>query len=550
MSGLLPILILLPLVGGIALLLLSRRGSEGSSGGFWAISVALIALAISVVLTGVVSQEATVAKLPAAEGVAYATIQPLVKYQPQWGSVEGPSGVSLQFALGLDGLGAMMALLTTSVVLMVLLFASRTVKQNFTSYAAWTLLAEAGLLTVFLSMDMILFYVGFELALVPLLVLISVWGSGDSQRAAKRFVVFTLAGSVPMVLALIGIVWHYPIGGVTTLFEELSRRAATNLPAETLASQSWIFGLLVLGLGIKMAILPLHTWLPTTYSASHPTTTALLAAVVLKLGLFGFMRIALPLVPVACLEYGPLLLGFAGAFAIVYGALAALAQGDLRLLLAYSSLSHVGFITLGMFALNEEGIAGASLQMVNHGITTAAMFLLVGCLIERRGSSNIAKAGGGLASLYPRLAVLLLFFVFAGAGMPGLNNFVGEVMALIAMMARHPTLTVISALGVLLGAWYSLRMAKDLLFGQLVKQKGDSDGATDLQTIEWAPLAALAIISLAIGCYPQPAIDLVKQDASRLAGIYSSLDGMAKANSTALVTPEASTPKLAIEEGR
>ena len=571
MSGLLPMLILLPLVGGSLLLFFAtqvgydtfaKRASLLFSGLTLLLSLLVIGGVIVRTRPDAVSRqdttEATAPKevLTATEAkLAVTGVEASIRFQPSWFSVHRSVDSRLQLALGVDGLGASLVLLTTIVVFIVLLFAGSSVLDKFASYAGWMLLSEAGLLIVFLSMDLILFYVGFELALLPLLVLISRWGQEDARVVGKRFVLFTLTGSIPMVLAFIGIIWSYSTGeGPTVLFEELSRRAMVAAPSTRPVDQAWIFGLLMFGLGIKMAILPFHTWLPATYRASHPTTTALLAAVVLKLGLFGFLRIALPMVPVACFEYGPGIMGTLGAIAIVYGAMAALGQTDIRLLLAYSSLSHVGFISLGMFALNEEGIAGASLQMFNHGITTAAMFLLAGCIVARRGTADIVAAGHGLASVYPRLGTFFLFFTFAGAGMPGLNNFVGEIMALSAMMTRSPVLSVVAATGILLGAWYALRLARDILFGNAEKADRTRQGSKKLTTLdlspqEWAPVAALAVLSIVLGCFPQSAMNLIKNDVQRLSNVYSQVEIWSKSGGVQAKLEFRDSTRLASEKG-
>lgn len=524
MSGLIPLLILLPLIGGLVLLITSMMGTQVIPTRRTGTLIAGINLAIAIVLTVLVWQKhaASTAEVSLANG----TVQATVLYQPSWMLIQLSGGRQLHMAWGADGLGASMALLTTLVTFAVLVSATLSITHRFAEYAGWTLLAQSGLLLVFLSMDILSFYVGFELALLPLLALIAGWGEKNATAAAKRFVLYTLAGSIPMVVALVAVVVKYSsIDAPTILFSELSKRALEALPNTTASEQFWIFALLILGLGIKMALLPVHTWLPTTYQASHPTTAALLAAVVLKLGIFGLLRIVLPLVPAACAEYGPSVLGTLGAVAIVYGALAALAQTDLKLLLAYSSLSHVGFITVGLFALNQEGVSGAAIQMFNHGITTAAMFLLASSLITRRGTSNLLKGAKGLASIYPRLAVLMVFFVIAGAGMPGLNNFVGEMMALTAMVARNKVVTGIAALGVVLGAWYALRLVRDLLFGLAEKPKTfGANSQQDLRNRESIPLLAMVLISIFIGVVPQTAMTLVGRDTNRLSQIYKNGD--------------------------
>jgi len=415
-----------------------------------------------------------------------------------------------------------MVLLTALVTLAVIVVSRSTISHDRSDFGAWLLFAASGLMLVFTAMDMILFYVGFELALLPLFPLIANWGDKDAGPAAKRFVLYTLAGSIPMILGLLGIAQLYGNEtGWTVNLPELSKRAAAAAAdGELLNRQRWIFGFLVLGLGIKMALMPFHTWLPKTYGSCHATSGAFLAAVVLKLGLFGFVRLALPMVPQASELYGPTVMGSLGAIAIVAGALMALAQTDIRRLLAYSSLSHVGFVTLGLFAMNEEGISGGVLQMFNHGITTAAVFLGASCLIARRGTADLDSGSHGLATRYPKLALIMVFFLAAGAGVPGLNNFVGEMLTLTAMIARQPVIAAIASLGIVLGAWYAFRLVRILLFGEAssdrVQENLMSTHSSDVGVRERCVFGSLAALCLFIGVYPQFAINVFKQDTQQL----------------------------------
>ncbi len=534
MSGILPMLIIVPLIGGVILLVADKQAASSKRA---AMVVAGVNVILSLLLIGSVYVRDQVAGpvAVAADG-AVATIDPLMTFAPKWLSVRFPNDLTLQMALGADGLAAGMVFLTALVSFGVIAFAQSSVTSRFSSYAGWVLLSQAGLLVVFVSMDLVIFYLGFELALLPLLALISGWGDDDRAAVGKRFVLYTLAGSIPMVLALVGLVNLYSADGTqTVLFEQLSLRASKATGESAVQSQAWIFGLLALGLGIKVAILPFHTWMPSTYRASVPTTTALLAAVVLKLGFFGFFRLMLPLVPAAVEAYAPTVLGTLGAIAIIYGAVAALAQTDLRLILAYSSLSHAGFISLGMFSLSNEGLTGAALQMFNHGITTAAMFLLVGVIVARVGTSEVKSIENGLASYFPLLGVLFMFFTFAGAGMPGLNNFVGELLTLSGMMNRNPVLALAGVSGVILGAWYALRLARKVMFGADAPEKKYKKPyqATDLDTPQIATLSVLAILCVLIGCFPQLAVNFVQKDIGRIAAIYNPVQAP-----TASATPE------------
>jgi len=530
MTIILPILILTPLIGGILLLMFAQK-SEDSTRNF-GVAVGGMTFLFSVLLAFWVS-----AQPPQLE--ALGSVVPSIEFKSDWLSIAQPySGDSdgrWYFLLGCDGIGNLMVLLTTIVTLSVLIFSTLTVSTKNAKYAGWLLLAEAGLLSVFLAMDVVTFYIGFELVLIPLFILVAGWGNADALMAGRRFVLFTLAGSIPMIVAIVGLVAHYSDAtGTTISIPELSARAFDAAKSGQLAQQGWIFWMFVFGLGIKTAVLPLHSWLPTTYSASHPTTTALMAGVVLKLGLFGFIRIVIPLLPGASVTFGPYVLGTLGVIAITYGALNALAQTDLRLLLAYSSLSHVGFITLGLFALNQEGLGGAALQMFNHGITTAAMFLLIDSLVLRRGTYCLSTGSHGLGSVFPRLSLFFFFFIAAGAGVPGLNNFVGEVLTLSGMVMRHPLLAVAGTLGVVLGAWYAFRLLQKLFMGPYERTKLHGDMiAYDMGLRETVVLAALAAICIFIGVVPQRVLSTVRPDAQRISIVCFAANTSLQSSATA-----------------
>lgn len=537
------LLIVLPLLGGLLLLVSRPVGIGEPMREKFGIAVVLATLWVALMCVF------TVVYAPMPEGTA--SIAPRLEYSPAWLQLDLPvakamTGSNWQLSLGLDGLGVTLVVLTLVVTLAVMVISLSTVAERRGDYFGWMLLATSGLLLVFTAMDLLLFYIGFEIVLIPLFAMMVGWGRAGSRDAAKRFVLYTLLGSIPMVLALIGISQIYSFGQPWTLhMPTLSSRV------EVLSSwrvsywdQRWVFFLLLLGLGIKTAILPLHTWLPGAYSQSHPTTTAFMAAVVLKMGVFGFFRLMLPFTPTICIEYGPSLLGGLGAGAIVIGALLALAQKDLLLLLAYSSLSHVGFITVGLFSLSREGFGGAALQVFNHGITTAAMFLLVACMLLRRPSLRLDHNSGGMATMYPRLAFFTVFFVAAGVGMPGLNNFVGELLGLSSMMAVRPAITCVACLGILLGAWYSFRMVQAILFGNYEpagkKRSGEHQDAApkDLTLGQKLVFGALATMCLVIGVKPNWAIGVFKPDVERLAKYYEKAAAEATEVAAAAAKPE------------
>ncbi|MCY2979153.1 MAG: NADH-quinone oxidoreductase subunit M [Planctomycetota bacterium] len=535
MTLIIPLLILLPLFVGIGMFLAGTKAESlvGLALGASGLVLALSLLLLFQVCGAAVPDSAT-------NG---ATIIARVGYAPDWLHIRLPVSVGehrvywhLQF--GADGIGALLVLLTGIVGFVTMIMATHQIRERLVSYLALILITQSMLLGVFLSMDLLSFYLFFEAVLLPIILLMNGWGNkAESLKASRKFLLYTLVGSVPMVIGLIGIVSQSatPVRPSTVSLEVLSaiakesQLAAINAsPDDALNSVSilaskdqWIVWILLLGFGIKLAILPLHTWLPTTYAVAHPNTTALIASVVAKLGVFGIIRIVIPLTPLALSTYAQMLFGGLGAVAIVYGALVALSQSDMRKVLAYSSISHVGFITLGLMSMNSEGLSGAAIQMFNHGIITCSMFLILAMLEQRRGPVSLDDEDCGLASIYPKLAVMMVFFTLAGAGLPGLNGFVGELLATAGMIRVSGLFTAIAVLGTVLGAWYGLRIVQRVLFGSNGegKSKVRAQATGDLKAIEFAPLLALASICLFIGVRPQDSMDLIENDIKRIVSV-------------------------------
>lgn len=540
MNSLLPILILLPLFAGAVLSVFGATFREAAHK--LGLAVAAVVLVCSVLLFRQVSETAS---LDSTGGM----IQPHVVYSPAWMELRMPISIqghpiAWQLQLGADGFGAAMVLLASIVTLAVLLTAGGQIKQRLGLYTGLILITQSLLIGVFLSMDLLLFYVFFEAVLLPIILLINLWGDPkESLRASRKFLIYTLAGSIPMVVGLIGLVLQSSTKDKpsTVLMSELSKtvyttqlqpiikpiaasedadqrtKAAILKASELTKSQCLILCTLLLGIGIKMAILPLHSWLPTTYAAAHPNTTAMIAAVVGKLGAFGMLRIILPFTPIPLIESFQWIIGGLGAIAIVYGAMVALGQTDLRRLLAYSSLSHMGFVTLGLMAMNREGLAGASIQMFNHGILTAAMFLMLGMIEARRGRVVLTEASQGLAAAYPILGTFMVFFTLAGAGLPGLNSFVGEILAMAGMTRVSILLTGIAVLGAVLGAWYSLRVLQYVMFGSDGSTTSKVNQTDDLKATDLLALAPMALLAIVIGVFPSRATDSMKADVDLLA---------------------------------
>jgi len=527
MDYLIPLTILLPLLSGSAIFLAGYQGRKLVPFGV-AASLATLLLSIGVVY-------ATYNGTPA-DPNSLATIAPTIEFAPTWLRIQLPVSVSnhpirWQLQFGADGIGALMVFLTGIVSAAVCVFSLQQIRDRLHQYLGLILISESMLMGVFLSMDLVSFYLFFEAVLLPLILLINGWGNPkEALTASRKFLLFTLAGSVPMVIGFIGIALQSAsITNPSTVDLEVLSAMANQQQREAVAggaemisvlatNQQWILWLLLLGFGIKLAVLPLHTWLPTTYSVANPNTTALIASVVAKLGVFGIIRIVLPLTPIGLASEAQILFASLGAIAIVYGALVALAQSDLRKVFAYSSISHMGFVTLGLMSLNADGMSGAAIQMFNHGVITCAMFLLLGMMEQRRANLTFTMEDLGMAALYPRISVLLVFFTLAGAGLPGLNGFVGELLAMMGMTRVNAAIAAIAVLGTVLGAWYGLGIVQRLMFGSdgVAKHKPAVDGLGDCASLELLTLASMALICVYIGVRPSGPMKMLEPDIAKL----------------------------------
>ena len=402
--------------------------------------------------------------------------------------------------LGVDGISLLLVVLTT-VLVPVALGASMGIDHRVRLFLAMTLLLEAGLIGVFLSLDLFLFFVFFEVILVPMAFIIGIWGSENRVYAAVKFFLYTAFGSALMLAGIIALAFiHRDQTG------ELGFSYLAMLDLELgSGAQRWLFAAFALAFAIKVPVFPLHTWLPDAHVEAPTAGSVLLAGVLLKLGTYGLLRFNLPLFPEATLDFVPLLATLA-VIGVIYGAVVAIVQPDLKKLVAYSSVSHLGFIVLGTFALTSQGLQGGVVQMVNHGLTTGALFLLVGMMYERRHTKLIADFGG-LASSMPVFAGLFLFIAFASIGLPGLNGFVGEFLILIGSYPTLPVYTVVAAVGVILAAVYLLWAYERVFTGRITDPANrDVADLTLGETLVFVPLVALIIL---LGVYPKPALDVI-----------------------------------------
>jgi len=449
-----------------------------------------------------------------------ATAEPYAVFDVSWlGQTDAPADI--RFSIGLDGLSVWLFGLTALLMVVAVLVSWRAITERAATYYSLLLLLETGMLGVFVARDVILFYVFFEFTLIPLFFLIGVWGSDQRRYAAIKFFLFTFAGSVLTFLGLLSIVlWDYYQTGI--LIFSISELTANlgNQPIDP-KLQGLIFLLLFAGFAIKVPLFPLHTWLPLAHVEAPTAGSVLLAGVLLKVGGYGFVRFALPMLPEAVAALMPWLL-WISVIGILYGALVALVQEDIKRLIAYSSVSHLGFCMLGIFALNRLGMQGGVLQMINHGLSTGGLFALVGMLYERYHTRKMSDYSG-MARRLPVLAFFMVLFTLSSIGLPGLNGFAGEFLLLLGMFQRGwaeapvdwslqlKVISVLATLGVVLGAWYMLTLIQRVFFGPLREPKPETHGphgqedppVRDLSAREVLALMPLVVFIFWIGLWPE-----------------------------------------------
>ena len=409
-----------------------------------------------------------------------------------------PWGVSWQ--LGVDGISLGMVALT-ALLFPLSLAVSDSISHRRKAFVVAMLFLETGLIGGFLALDLLLFFVFFEVILVPMYLIIGVWGGERRVYAAVKFFIYTAFGSALLLAAIIALaVMHAsqtPEGALS--FDYLTLLALDISPT----AQMWLFGAFALAFAIKIPLFPFHTWLPDAHVEAPTAGSVLLAGVLLKLGTYGLLRFNLTLFPEATVSLVPVLATLA-VVGIIYGAVVAIVQPDLKKLIAYSSVSHLGFVVLGIFALTSAGLQGAVIQNVNHGLTTGALFLLVGMLYDRRHTKQISDFGG-LATPAPRMAGFFLFMAFASIGLPGLNGFVGEFLVLVGSFPSLPALAVVAAFGVVLAAIYMLWAYQRVFTGPVTRTENRK--LVDLSPKETAVLAPLAVLVLLLGLYPGILLD-------------------------------------------
>lgn len=488
---LLSIVTFLPLVGGLVLLLLPGKRAPK----WFALAVSLLTFAVSCLLfawwkTG-------------EPGMQFVERMPWV---PQF---------NIQYFVGVDGLSLFLVLLTTLITALVIVFSWEGVEKQVKTYLFLILALEAGMIGVFVSLDLVLFYIFWELTLIPMYFLIGGWGDAHGTYtflgrtmswriyAALKFFLYTFAASALMLVAILVL---YAQGGTFDLLQ----LQAQHIPA---GAQTWLFLAFALAFAVKVPIFPFHTWLPDAHVAAPTGGSVILAAVLLKMGTYGFVRFCLPLFPDATQTFAPWIAALA-IVGILYGGLVALVQKDVKSLVAYSSVAHLGFVMLGIMALNSQGIAGATLQMVNHGLSTGALFLMVGMLYNRR-HTRLLSDYGGLWKQVPVYGFLFIIVALSSVGLPGLNGFVGEFNILLAAFQANPVFAVFGTLGIIIAAWYLLWAIRQMLHGPITKPENQQ--VRDLGVREVITLVPLIILFFVIGLFPNLFFDKINPSAQAVA---------------------------------
>jgi len=488
---LLTVLIFLPLVGCLLLLPAWTRPSLARP---IALGVALAELALTIWLYASRQGLAALpAKLP---GYLLTEDAPWI---PAFG---------IRYTLGLDGISLLMVLLTAFTFCVALAVSWKSISEKTSLFLTLMLIMESGIMGVFLALDLALFYLFWEIMLIPMFFLIGVWGHGSKIYSTIKFFLFTMFGSLLMLLAIIALhLLHARQSGLSSF--NLQQLINTQLSPDT---QLWLFGAFLLAFAIKFPLFPLHTWLPDAHTDAPTAGSVILAGLLLKTGSYGLIRFGYPLFPQAAQTLTPLLYSLA-IIGIIYASLVAFAQEDMKRMIAYSSIGHMGFVAIGIAAWQPVALSGAIIQMVNHGVTTGALFCLVGMLDERAHTREI-RAFGGLWGKIPRYSFFFLFFSLASLGLPGLNNFVGEFLVLAGTMKKAPLVAALAFTGIVLTLIYTVRLVQEVLF----QQERQPLPLSDLDPRELALLSILALLALWLGVHPAPLLELIHLPVQLLTG--------------------------------
>ncbi len=431
---------------------------------------------------------------------------------------------AFQYKMGIDGISMLFVILTAFLMPLCILASWESVKERVAEYMIAFLVLETLMIGVFCALDLVLFYLFFEAGLIPMFLIIGVWGGKRRVYASYKFFLYTLLGSVLMLLAMMFIYWNAETTDIPVLIDQVKQNPRLFSPEV----QWWLWLAFFASFAVKMPMWPVHTWLPDAHVEAPTAGSVILAGILLKMGGYGFLRFSIPMFPLASMELAPLVFALS-IVAIIYTSLVALAQEDVKKLIAYSSVAHMGFVTMGIFAGNTQGIDGAIFQMLSHGIVSAALFLCVGIVYDRMHTREIA-AYGGLANRMPIYAFCFMVFTMANVGLPGTSGFVGEFLTLLGAFKANTWVALFATTGVILSACYALLLYRRVILGVLDKPKLMS--ITDMNTREIAIMAPLVILTILFGFYPSPILDVTAVSVKNLVANYEA----AIQTTTALVT--------------
>jgi NADH-quinone oxidoreductase subunit M len=488
------VILVLPLVGALFIMLVRGDGAAESRNARWvALYTTLITFAVSLVL-----------------------VWRFDPTSPEFQFVEKRDWLSgtISYHMGVDGISLPFVILTTALMPLCIIASWSAIERRVREYMIAFLVLETTMIGTFCALDLVLFYLFFEGGLIPMFLIIGVWGGPRRVYASFKFFLYTLLGSVLMLLAIMAMYWDAGTTDIPTLLKH-------GFPV---ALQTWAWFAFFASFAVKMPMWPVHTWLPDAHVEAPTAGSVILAAILLKMGGYGFLRFSLPMFPLASQDFAPLIFALS-VVAIIYTSLVALVQEDMKKLIAYSSVAHMGFVTMGIFAATAQGVAGGIFQMVSHGIVSGALFLSVGVVYDRMHTREIT-AYGGLVNRMPLYAAAFMVFTLANVGMPGTSGFVGEFLSLIGTFKVNIWAATLATTGVILSAAYALWLYRKVIFGTLDKPK--LLGIKDLDYREIITLGPLAVLTIAFGVYPKPVLDMSAAAVSQLLDNYQRALGAAK----------------------
>ncbi|MCC6736415.1 MAG: NADH-quinone oxidoreductase subunit M [Bauldia sp.] len=412
-------------------------------------------------------------------------------------------GGAINYRMGVDGISVLFVVLTAALMPLCIIASKFSIEKRFKEYMIAFLVLETLMIGVFCALDLVLFYVFFEGGLVPMFLIIGVWGGGRRVYASFKFFLYTLLGSVLMLIAILAMYWYAGTTDIEYILSDVS------FPA---GMQTWLWLAFFASFAVKMPMWPVHTWLPDAHVEAPTAGSVILAGVLLKMGGYGFLRFSLPMFPLASADFMPFVFVLS-VIAIIYTSLVALAQEDIKKLIAYSSVAHMGFVTLGIFTMTTQGVQGGIFQMLSHGIVSGALFLCVGVVYDRMHTREIS-AYGGLVNRMPLYAFAFLVFTMANVGLPGTSGFVGEFLPLVGAFQVNTWVALFATTGIILSAAYALWLYRRVIFGPLVKDA--LRGILDLSRREQLILAPLVILTIFFGVYPQPILDVTAASVDHL----------------------------------